>query len=43
MDGRTSISVDRETRNRLSDLKPYESMSYDDMIRVLMDAYEGEQ
>jgi 5-methylcytosine-specific restriction endonuclease McrA len=43
MPGSTTIAVDRKTRNRLGDLKPYESMSYDDMIQVLMDEYEVEQ
>lgn len=39
---RTSIQLREETRERLADLKPYPSVSYDDLLQDMADTYEGE-
>jgi hypothetical protein len=36
----TTIRVSAETRDLLKESKPYDSMSYDDLLRA---AFEGEQ
>jgi len=36
----TTLSIHRETHSRLEDMKPYESVSFDEFINVLMDSYE---
>jgi hypothetical protein len=41
-DDRTSIQVRESTRERLAALKPYPSVSYDDLLRDMADQYEGE-
>ena len=38
---RTSIQVHESTRKRLAELKPYPSVSYDDLLREMADQYEG--
>ena len=43
MPQRTSIQVWDETRKRLKELKPYPSVSYDDLLQEMMDKYEGEE
>jgi hypothetical protein len=39
---RTTIQVRENTRKRLSDLKPYPSVSYDDLLQEMADTYEGD-
>ena len=41
-DSRTSIQVRESTRRRLAELKPYPSVSYDDLLRDMADHYEAE-
>jgi hypothetical protein len=36
MADRSTIAVDCETQDRLEQLKPFESTTYDDVIRVLL-------
>ena len=36
----TTVSVHRETRDRLRSLKPYESMSFNDLLVDMADSYE---
>lgn len=43
MEGRTSVSMSRSTRDRLRDMKPYDSMSYDEFLQELMDSYEEQR
>jgi hypothetical protein len=38
--GYTTVTVTRDTHRRLDDLKPYESMSYDEFLSELADDYE---
>jgi len=33
----TTLTVRRETHRELEELKPYESMSFDDLIREMID------
>lgn len=40
MNGRTTIQVTESTRERLKDLKPFPSVSYDDLLQDMADAYE---
>lgn len=42
VEDRTSIQIRESTRERLVDLKPYPSVSYDDLIRDIVDEYEAE-
>lgn len=37
-----SISVHAETRDQLKELKSFDSMSYDDVIRILIDEADTE-
>ena len=37
----TTLNVRRRTHRRLEALKPYDSMSYDEFLGELADAYEG--
>ena len=39
---RTTIQVRENTRKRLSELKPYPSVSYDDLLQEMADTYEGD-
>lgn len=39
----TSIGVRRSTADRLGELKPYESMSWDEFVRELASAYENQR
>lgn len=41
--GRTTIQVSRATHARLSETKPFESMSYDEWVRTIVDDYEGKE
>jgi hypothetical protein len=41
-DDRTSIQVRENTRKRLAELKPYPSVSYDDLLQDMVDSYEGD-
>lgn len=38
-DRQTTIAVSTRTRRRLASLKPYRSMSYDDLVNELADEY----
>lgn len=40
---RTTVGLSRSTKSRLDELKPYESMSYDEFLAELADHYEGER
>lgn len=40
-DSRSSLGVYDETRRRFKDAKPYQSMSDDEFVRVLLDRWEG--
>lgn len=42
MSERTTIQVREDTRKRLANLKPYPSVSYDDLLRDMADTYEGD-
>jgi hypothetical protein len=37
---RTSLGVRRQTHTRLDDLKPYESISWDEFLHEMADVYE---
>jgi hypothetical protein len=37
--GRTTIQVDPEVRDELADLKPYDSMSFNDLLRDMAGHY----
>ena len=37
---RTTIGLTRSTHSRLSELKPYDSMSFDEFVGELADHYE---
>ena len=39
---RTTIQVDKETLERLQELKPFESISHDEFLNHLADEYENE-
>jgi len=39
----TSLGVRESTAGRLDDLKPYESMSWDEWVNELADVYEKRQ
>lgn len=38
----TTVTVQRSTHRRLKELRPYESMSFDDLISEMVDVYEQE-
>lgn len=38
---RTSIQVHDSTHARLEDLKPYETMSFDELLNEMADQFEG--
>lgn len=38
---RTSLGVYAETRRRFEDAKPYDSISADEFVNVLLDRWEG--
>jgi len=40
--GFTTLTVRRETHRELEELKPYESMSFDELIGEMADDYRGE-
>lgn len=40
-DRRTTLSVREPTRERFESAKPYDSMSADDFVGVLLDRWEG--
>jgi hypothetical protein len=42
MGKRTSVQLQEETRKRLAELKPFSSMSYDDLLNDMADVYESE-
>ena len=37
----TTVQITKSTRKRLSELKPYPSVSYDDLLMDMADQYEG--
>jgi hypothetical protein len=39
----TSLGVRQSTADRLRDVKPYESMSWDEFLAEMADTYEKEQ
>lgn len=41
MQNRTSIVVEASVRDRLADLKPYGSMSFNDLLQDMADEYES--
>ncbi|SIR95767.1 hypothetical protein SAMN05421809_3037 [Natronorubrum daqingense] len=42
MSQRTTIQVRDNTRKRLKNLKPYPSVSYDDLLQDMAEQYESE-
>lgn len=38
---RSTIGVQRDTKRRFDDAKPYDSMSADEFVDVLLDRWEG--
>lgn len=42
-EGYTTVSIRPETRRRLKELKPYPSVSYDDLLQDMVDSYAGEE
>lgn len=38
----TTIAVRRSLKSRMDSLKPYDSISYGEFIKELLDEYEGE-
>lgn len=36
----TSVRVHRDTHRRLKDLKPYDSVTFDEFLREMADVYE---
>ena len=38
----TSLGVRKSVRSRLTEIKPYESMSFNDLLVDMADSYEGE-
>jgi hypothetical protein len=38
----TSLGIRRSVHSRLEELKPYESMSFNDLLDDMADSYEGE-
>ena len=42
-DETTTVRVRKQTRRELRDLKPYDSVSYDDLIQEMVTAYKREQ
>jgi predicted CopG family antitoxin len=43
MEERSTIAVHRETRDRLNEMKRVDSMTYDDVIRVLIKQADPEE
>lgn len=41
--GWTSLGIREEVHERLSELKPYESMSFNDLLDDMADAYESKE
>lgn len=39
----TSVRMDSEVKRRLDDIKPFESMSYSDVVELLADVYQGQR
>ena len=39
----TTVSLQRDTLDRLRSLKPYSSMSYDDLLSDMADQYDPEE
>jgi len=39
---RTTIQVHESTRERLAELKPYPSVSYDDLLNEMAEGYEND-
>lgn len=40
---RTTVEVKRPTHQRLEELKPYDSMSFDEFISETLDVWENQQ
>lgn len=40
---RTTVEVKRDVHQRLKNLKEYDSMSFNDLIRDMADVYENQQ
>lgn len=39
---RTTVGLKQSTKRRLEALKPYDSMSYDELLSEMADVYEGD-
>lgn len=39
----TTLSIRRETKRQLQDVKPYESMSYDELIGEMTESFQENQ
>lgn len=42
-DESTTVRVRKQTRRELRDLKPFDSVSYDDLIQDMLETYKEEQ
>lgn len=40
MKDRATLGIERETKERFEELKPYNTITHDEFIQVLMDTYE---
>lgn len=40
---RTTVQVKRRTHTRMKELRPYDSMTFDEFIREMADVYEEHQ
>lgn len=38
----TTLSIRRDTKRQLQELKPYDSMSFDELIGEMAESYRGE-
>ena len=38
----TTLGIRKSIHSRLTELKPYESMSFNDLLNEMADSYEGE-
>lgn len=40
---RTTVTIQESTHERLKEVKPYESLSWDEFLRELADEYAGDE